>query len=488
MASTGEALLERSEARSLTRADRSRMRYLLPGLVVALAVVPKLFFLRVGVLGVDETILLLYPEQILDGRVPNRDFFTLYGPGNFWLLAGAYSLLGQSLVVERLAGVAYQALIVAGVMRLTRRHGAGPATAAGVLAAVLLAGPNLLALSWMGGLALSVWSLTLLHQDGQRAAFGAGVLAGLATCWRFEMAVMVLAAVPILWRDPRWHRYLAGGVIGAIPTAVHLAVAGQATWRNLDRMGLNAQVAVSLLRPSVVVLAALLALAGVGMIAFAARRRDRASASSAIFVVLLLPQAFQRVDFVHVVVMTGCVVFPLALAPVFALLRRAAPGGLVAVAMGSALLAMCVEAGLTPSSAVVRHDGRTLYMSPSSKPSVEGLLDAITEHVEPGSRLFIGSTDMSVPTGTAISLYQLLPEYRNDFYYIELPGGVAEKRGSPLVADIESADALILTRHNPNMRSLFPNFGSGVEDANRAVEKGFCAVERVMDATLLLPC
>ena len=89
---------------------------------------------------------------------------------------------------------------------------------------------------------------------------------------------------------------------------------------------------------------------------------------------------------------------------------------------------------------------------------------------------------------TAISLYQLLPEYRNDFYYLELPVGVAERRGSPLVADIESADALILTRHDPNLRLLYPHFGSGVEDANRAVEKGFCEVERVMDATLLLPC
>lgn len=488
MTSTGDALLERSEVRIRRHADRPHMRYLLPGLVVALAVLPKLFFLRVGVLGVDETILLLYPEQILDGRVPNRDFFTLYGPGNFWLLAGAYSLLGQSFIVERLVGVAYQALIVAGVMGLTRRHGTGPAIAVGVLAAVLLSGPNLLAMSWMGGLALSVWSLALLHLARQRAAFVAGVLAGLAACWRFEMAVMVLAAAPILWRDPRWRRYLTGYVVGAIPLALHLAVAGRATLNNLDRMGLNAQVAPSLLRPSVLALAALLVLAALGLLTFAARRRDRAAASSAIFAALLLPQAFQRVDFVHVVVMTGCVVFPLALAPMFALLRRAAPAGLVALAMVSALLAMCVEAALTPGSAAVRHGGRTLYVAPSFRPTVEELVDAVTKHVKPGSRVFIGSTDMSVPTGTANYLYQLLPEYRNDFYYIELPGGVAERRGSPLVADIESADALILTRHDPNMRALFPHFGSGVEDANQAVERAFCPVERVMDATLWLPC
>jgi hypothetical protein len=490
MASTGEALLGRVEVRPIEHAGRSRIRFLLPVLVIALAVIPKLFFLRVGVLGMDESILLIYPEQLLDGRVPNRDFFTVYGPGNFWVLAGAFSLLGQSFIVERLVGLTYQALIVAGVMALTRRHGAGAAIAAGVLSALMLTGPNLLALSWMGGLALSVWSLALLHVGGQRAAIVAGSLAGLATCWRFEMAVLALAAVPILLGDPRWRRYLPGCVLGSAPTVLHLTVAGRATLNNviLERMGLNSQRDPSLLMPSVAVLAALLALAGLGLVVYAMRRRDRVTASSAIFAVLLLPQAFQRVDFPHVVLMTGCVVFPLALAPALSLVRRSAPHGLVAVAIGFALLTMCVEAALMPGASSVRHEGRTLYVDHATKPAVEQLLDAVTEHVEPGARVFVGSTDMSVPTTTAISLYQLLPEYRNDFYYLELPVGVAEKRGSPLVADIESADALILTQHDPNLRALYPHFGSGVEDANRAVEKGFCAVERVMDTTLLLPC
>lgn len=491
MASTGEAVLGLVETQRAGHTGRRPHRYVLPALVIALAVVPKLPFLWLGVLGMDEAILLIYPEQILDGRVPNRDFFTVYGPGNYALLAGAYTFLGQSLVVERLVGLTYRVLIVSGVVALTRRHGVGASTAAGVLSVLLLSGQNLLALSWMGGLAISVWSLALLHRDGRHAAVIAGVLAGLATCWRYEMALLGVAALPILWREPQARRYMAGFVAGMVPTMLHLAVAWRSTLSNvvIERMGLNAQRDPSLLLPIVVAFATLLVLSSLGLLTSAVWRRDRVTLSTAIFAVLLLPQAFQRVDLLHVVMMTGCVVFPLALAPAFGLVRHVIPQGLVAAGMVAALLALTVEsAGLTPRTAVVHHQGRTLYVKPAYKADVEQLVDAVIRRVQPGGRVFVGSSDMSVPTATAIELYQLLPEYRNDFYYIELPVGVAERRGSPLVADIESADALVLTDHDPNLRRDYPYFGTGVDDANRAVTRGFCPVERLPAATVYLVC
>lgn len=483
MASTVE-LLERVEARPTTDAGR-RHRYLLPGLVIALAVVPKLFFLKVPILGMDESILLIYPEQLLDGRVPNRDFFTVYGPGNFAVLAAAFSVFGQSLVVERLVGVAYQAAIVAGVMGVTRRHGFGAHIGAGVVSVLLMAGPTP-ALSWMGGLAISVCSLALLHRGGHRAAMVAGVLAGLAMCWRYEMAVLVVAAAPLLWRDARARRYLVGYAVGLVPTVLHMGVAGRAVVDNvvLERMGLNAQLDSSLLSPFVALLAGLLLLAGVGMLAMALWRRDRVALSSAVLAVLLLPQAFQRVDFVHVVAMAGSVVFPLALGPLFGLMRRSAPPGVVEAVAGFAVLAFAVEAALTPGTNVVHHGGRTLYGSPAARQVVA----AVTEHVPAGSRVFIGSSDMSVPTVTAIELYQLLPEYRNDFYYLELPVGVAEKHGSPLVADIESADALVLTDPPPGLELQYPHLGTGSQDANRAVAAGFCPVEELAVAVIYVAC
>src|SRR3954469_22487506 len=66
--------------------------------VVALVLLPILWALRAEPVRVfDEGVLLVYPEQILRGAVPNRDFFNLYPPGNFWVIAGAYKLLGVSV-------------------------------------------------------------------------------------------------------------------------------------------------------------------------------------------------------------------------------------------------------------------------------------------------------------------------------------------------------------------------------------------------------
>lgn len=45
------------------------------------ATVPLLALLSGPVLTADEGLLITYPEQMLLGRWPNRDFFTAYGPG-----------------------------------------------------------------------------------------------------------------------------------------------------------------------------------------------------------------------------------------------------------------------------------------------------------------------------------------------------------------------------------------------------------------------
>ena len=49
----------------------------------------------------DEGIILSDADRILRGQVPYRDFFSLYTPGSYFLLALAFKLFGQSLVVAR---------------------------------------------------------------------------------------------------------------------------------------------------------------------------------------------------------------------------------------------------------------------------------------------------------------------------------------------------------------------------------------------------
>jgi hypothetical protein len=63
----------------------------------------------------DEGFALAYPARVLEGDVPNRDFSSFYGPGNPWLLAGAFAVAGSSQDTERVVGILYRLLIVLGV-------------------------------------------------------------------------------------------------------------------------------------------------------------------------------------------------------------------------------------------------------------------------------------------------------------------------------------------------------------------------------------
>lgn len=471
--------------------------HLAVGAVIALAVLPKLPFLTHPIGGMDESLLLVFPEQIADGRVPNRDYFTVYGPGNSTLLAALFAVTGPSLLVVRLVGLAYQVAIVAGVMALVRGFGHGrPATVlAGALSALLLIGPNLLASSWMGGLALTVWSLVLLRRGTHGTALWAGVLAGLSLWWRLEFVALQAAALPQLWRRPAWRRYAVGFTLGVVPTLVHLVRAGRETYSNVvvERLGLNAQLAPELLGGDVIALLVALLAAVLFSASLAVTARTRDTVSVALLSVAMLPQALQRVDHHHVIVV-ACVAVPLAVAWLVGRLRpgyssRQAGVGAWWGTGGVLLLAGALTAAFVvaaPPSVRVENAGRSVYLGPGAPP-LDDVIATVERHVSPGSRVFMGAQDMSVPTGTLILLYHLLPQYSSDFYYLELPPGVAERRGSPLVADIESADALVLVRIDPRTDDLlYPGFGQGVDDANRAVERLFCPVGPGDEVTVYL--
>jgi len=46
----------------------------------------------------DESLVLVYAQEVLDGRVTHRDFFTVYGPAQFWLVAAFFKALGSQSV------------------------------------------------------------------------------------------------------------------------------------------------------------------------------------------------------------------------------------------------------------------------------------------------------------------------------------------------------------------------------------------------------
>lgn len=49
----------------------------------------------------DEGLILFGAARVLDGAIPHRDFYTAYGPGQFYVLAALYKVFGTSILVER---------------------------------------------------------------------------------------------------------------------------------------------------------------------------------------------------------------------------------------------------------------------------------------------------------------------------------------------------------------------------------------------------
>src|SRR5438309_2224336 len=86
----------------------------------------------------EEGFMLVFPEQVLRGAVPHRDFLHLYGPGSLWVLASVFKVFGTSIWSERTVGLLQQVGLIAGVFTITRPWGRRVATGGAVIAAVII--------------------------------------------------------------------------------------------------------------------------------------------------------------------------------------------------------------------------------------------------------------------------------------------------------------------------------------------------------------
>ena len=217
-------------------------------LVAVVLAIPMRALMRYQGPPMEEGFMLVFPERILAGDLPHKDFLHLYGPGSLWALAGWYKLVGVSLTAERVFGLAQLAGIVFGVMALAWPWGRRVATAAGILGVLLTTTAiGLTALAWDGAVALlvaSVWFglrarrwLTDTHdppsdrsrRTADRLFVWSGILAGLALLFRPDAIVATgLATLGLMaglgWR--RWRRWLMGAVPVVSLYFVHLALSG----------------------------------------------------------------------------------------------------------------------------------------------------------------------------------------------------------------------------------------------------------------------
>src|SRR6516225_512757 len=124
------------------------------GVVLGAFALPLRGLLRYQGPPMEEGFMLAFPQEVLRGQIPNRDFLHLYGPGSLWVLAGIFKAFGTSLATERFAGLAQHVGVVFGIFFLSRQWGRVVAVVAALVSLFIILPPvGLTAMAWNGAVA-----------------------------------------------------------------------------------------------------------------------------------------------------------------------------------------------------------------------------------------------------------------------------------------------------------------------------------------------
>jgi hypothetical protein len=320
------------------------------GILLAAFAVPLRGLLRSPGPPMEEGFMLVFPERVLHGAIPNKDFLHLYGPGSLWVLAGVFKVFGTSLLNERVVGLLQQMSVAFGVFAIARRWGRDVALGCGLIAALFLVPLGLAALAWVGAVGLGLLALAAgaASRDagdsirGRRLALVAGLLMGLALLYRIDLVLAVaLSTLALGASSPRMirRRFGIGFSLGLAPYLIHLATAGPGTvltgmitdplfklrggrslpipppWSHFNSAIQSVADLIKLRWPlptlggpaqlTVWFFLLLIAVVGLTVVGVQAVRRDRSSTrprvllAIALFSVGIMPQALQRADGTH---------------------------------------------------------------------------------------------------------------------------------------------------------------------------------------------
>ncbi len=431
--------------------------------------------LRLAIFPQDEGLLLVYPERVLHGAVPNRTFYSAYGALNLWVLAAGYKVVGISLVAERWVGIVYRLVVVGGLTCLAwRRRGPVAALVAGLLAPVLMIGTlGLAAYAWFAAMAASLVGFVLLDvAAGSRRPTAmvavAGILFGVVVSFRIDLAPAVaLALVVVVWARRRWWRpLLPGFAVGMLPVVVSMAAAGPAAvireqvldptvvsgpGRHLPLSGLDvrglALYSLCLLVPILLVVA--------GAVRWSRRRQGWDGpmlVALGAFEIGLVPELVQRPDLAHLALVGSVVVPSAVLLPVVAVTRHV---NLTPLLVGAAVAAVIWVPFVTtywsqvthpaPAAASVRNDGRSVVVgSGAQAAALEVVLHTLDRRSVPGDRVFVGPADLGSAKYGDTYVYFLLPRLTPGSHYLEFDPGVANGRSSQIAGDLASDRFLVL--------------------------------------------
>lgn len=203
-----------------------------PGLIFALAL--PLLWLRFGhwfYLSLDEGIYLEGARRVAGGEAPYRDFFSITGPGTFWLYGAVFHWFGTSLAAARAVLCVELAATCGAIYYLvSRTAGAVFGAAASLLYLAMLLTtlyPIYITHRWDSNTfaLLALCCIAASETDDVRPArwlVAGGILAGVAAWITPPLLFVALALGLWIWFSPRPLRAYLTGI--AIPTVAALGV------------------------------------------------------------------------------------------------------------------------------------------------------------------------------------------------------------------------------------------------------------------------
>ncbi len=468
-------------------------QWLVAAVVIAALIAPLWSSIERPAAAMDEGALLVYPELLLKGHIPYRDFETFYGPGNMAALSAAYAGFGTNIFTERVVGLLYRVLLLLALFVLIQRWSTALAAGCLIVTGFLLVPMLLPAYAWIGGIMCLLWSLCCTANPGSiRRCFWGGFLAGIALLYRVDLApAMALASLPLFLlmnREGRW-RYVGGLAFALLPLAWLFVVAGpQQLFNNLFLFPVIYSNPARRLPFSTAgntvhclffahILATLINLAA-GAVATHFDRRapaPRLLLGLALLGLGITHQTLQRIDSSHVLFAAFISLGPLPLS--LMVLRgqwiSKPPGwvhALLATNVILILLSMAVpalafywrgqlfsgwaEQPVTTAFAV--HSGRSFpVLSRRDARDVSRLLKQLQELAQPNQRLFVGPADLRRTNDNDTYIYHLVPQLEPATYFLEMNPGSANRPDSRLASDVATADWLVLnhasdTWYEPN--------------------------------------
>ena len=181
---------------------RARRTAVAVGLLLAvLSLVLQAALMQRGAAGYDEGLILYGAARVARGELPYRDFWSMYGPGSFFVIAGFFQAFGETQAVARGFDMLCRTAIVWLVFALVARVVGGWRAAA--LAALCALGLLVVAAAYefpvYPAFALSLLALLCVSRamatPGRAIGwFAAGLAAGLAATFRHDLGSYALAA------------------------------------------------------------------------------------------------------------------------------------------------------------------------------------------------------------------------------------------------------------------------------------------------------